>query len=120
MFINEQQGAQMWQKMLKENFNVTDNEKLQWISNYASIHEIHEAQIGINGGAAVTTAGGVNPIYTTPLNTLGMGNIAAPQNPNVASTAPGAVRACVWGQLCRQCGASPGQQTTQANFPSLL
>ena len=90
MFINEQQGAQMWQKMLKENFNVTDNEKLQWISNYASIHEIHEAQIGINGGAAVTTAGGVNPIYTTPLNTLGMGNIAAPQNPNVASTAPGA------------------------------
>ena len=89
MFINEQQGAQMWQKMLKENFNVTDNEKLQWISNYASIHEIHEAQIGINGGAAVTTAGGVNPIYTTPLNTLGMGNIAAPQNPNVASTAPG-------------------------------
>lgn len=46
MFINEQNGTQMWTKMLKENFNVTDNEKLNWVSQYAAIHEIHESMLG--------------------------------------------------------------------------
>ena len=93
MFINEQNGTQMWTKMLKENFNVTDSEKLNWVSQYAAIHEIHESMIGIGGamhggyadGAynadATNTvpANGLNPIYATPLNTLGMGNPLAPQ-----------------------------------------
>lgn len=93
MFINEQNGTQMWTKMLKENFNVTDNEKLAWVSQYAAIHEIHESMIGVggamNGGytaadgynaSATNTvnAQGLNPIYATPLNTLGMGNPMAP------------------------------------------
>jgi len=93
MFINEQNGTQMWTKMLKENFNVTDTEKLNWVSQYAAIHEIHESMIGVggamhggytaaNGYAADATntvnANGLNPIYATPLNTLGMGNPMAP------------------------------------------
>ena len=92
MFISEQNGAQMWRKMLNENFNVTDSEKLNWVSEYAAIHEIHESQIGINGAAGYVPAqpGGVNPIYANPLNTTGMGNVAAPQNPNVHSTMPAA------------------------------
>lgn len=93
MFINEQNGTQMWTKMLKENFNVTDSEKLNWVSQYAAIHEIHESMIGVGGvmnggyqagtGYAATVdntvnAQGLNPIYATPLNTLGMGNPMAP------------------------------------------
>jgi len=94
MFITEQNGAQMWSKMLKENFNVTDSEKLKWASEYAAIHEIHEAQLGVNAMGAdqgrIVPAGGVNPIYATPLNTTGMGNPAGPQNPNTMSTMPAA------------------------------
>jgi hypothetical protein len=98
MFITEQNGAQMWSKMLKENFNVTDSEKLNWASQYAAIHEIHEAQLGVNamgdrmgdlsGRPGLVPNGGVNPIYATPLNTTGMGNPAGPQNPNTMSTLP--------------------------------
>ena len=87
MFINEQQGTQMWTTMLKENFNVTDAEKLNWVSQYAAIHEIHESMLGLGGAATVansavnavnTPVTGVNPIYATPLNTTGMGNPMAP------------------------------------------
>ena len=100
MFITDQNGTQMWTKMLKENFNVTDSEKLNWVSKYASIHEIHESNLGVNGvtynaasaaGYVPATPGGVSPIYSTPLNVTGMGNVAAPQNPNVSSTDPNAV-----------------------------
>ena len=81
MFINEQNGTQMWTKMLKENFNVTDNEKLNWVSQYAAIHEIHESMLGVGGaniGGQVAPQQGVSPLYATPLNTLGMGNPMAP------------------------------------------
>ena len=92
MFINEQNGAQMWSKMLKENFDVKDNEKLNWVSQYAAIHEIHESALGVNAGHAnaIVPGTGVNPLYATPLNTTGMGNPYAPQNVNTMSTAPAA------------------------------
>ena len=90
MFLTEQNGAQMWSKMLKENFDVKDNEKLNWVSQYAAIHEIHESALGVNAGHANGTVpgSGVNPLYATPLNTIGMGNPYAPQNVNTMSTAP--------------------------------
>ena len=99
MFINEQNGTQMWRKMLTENFDVKDSEKLNWVSEYAAIHEIHESQIGINGAAGYVpnVPGGLNPIYATPLNTTGMGNVAAPENPNVHSTLP-AAQGNLWNQ----------------------
>ena len=92
MFINEQNGAQMWSKMLKENFDVKDNEKLNWVSQYAAIHEIHESALGVNAGhmGMQVPGAGVNPLYATPLNTTGMGNPYAPQNVNTMSTAPAA------------------------------
>lgn len=103
MFINEQNGTQMWTKMLKENFNVTDSDKLNWVSQYAAIHEIHESMLGVggaqlggftaaNGYAAtpdnVVNAQGVSPLYATPLNTLGMGNPMAPSQLSTTTTAP--------------------------------
>jgi len=99
MFINDQNGANQWRQLLTENFKVEDQEKLNWVSQYAALHEIHESQIGVNGspymtqgtaGYVPTTPGGVGPIYATPLNTTGMGNVYAPQNPAVATTNPAA------------------------------
>ena len=92
MFLTEQNGAQMWSKMLKENFDVKDNEKLNWVSQYAAIHEIHESALGVNAGHMGMQVPGtnVNPLYATPLNTIGMGNPYAPQNVNTMSTAPAA------------------------------
>jgi hypothetical protein len=99
MFINEQNGAQQWTKMLKENFNVTDNEKLAWVSEYAAVHEIHESMLGIGGAnmgnfqngqynGQVAPQQGVSPLYATPLNTLGIGNPAAPGALSTTTTAP--------------------------------
>ena len=87
-----QNGADMWKQMLTENFGVQDQNKLNWVSQYAAIHEIYESNLGVNGvaGYVPDAPGGVNPLYATPLNTTGMGNVMAPQNPNVASTAPAA------------------------------
>lgn len=90
-----QNGAEMWRKMLTENFNVTDSEKLNWVSEYASVHEIHESALGVNGGA--TLGAPVAPLYANPMNTIGMGNPYAPENPNVASTAP-AAQGNMWNQ----------------------
>ncbi len=83
MLFTENNGQQMWSKMLKENFNVTDAQKLDWVSQYAAIHEIHEAALGVGGAnltpnPATNAGNGVNPLYATPLNTTGMGNPMAP------------------------------------------
>lgn len=99
MLIN-QNGAQQWSQMLKENFNVKDQDKLNWVSQYAAIHEIHESNLGVNAGNIVgdaTAHPGVGPVYATPLNTTGMGNPYAPENPNVNTTMPGA-KGNMWNQ----------------------
>ena len=99
MFLNENKGTEMWSQMLKENFNVTDSNKCAWVAEYASIHEIHEAQLGLGGAnlgamvgdpakfaGAVAPAQGVGSLYATPLNTLGMGNVAAPGGPHMGGS----------------------------------
>lgn len=95
MLITENQNKQMWTKMLTEQFHVEDPNKLNWVSDYAQTHAMFEANLGAHGVA--TTAGiqpvtvpaggpqggpGVGPMYATPANTLGMGNIAAPGGPH--------------------------------------
>ena len=89
MFLTEN-GSNDWKKMLVENFNVSDQEKLKWVSEYAAIHEIHESQIGVNAMPTGTTGyvptQGVGPVYATPLNTTGMGSVHVPMYNNPAST----------------------------------
>lgn len=85
MFLTEQNGTQMWQKMLKENFGVTDQEKLNWVSQLAANHEIFESNLGVanaGGTPSMVPSNGVGPMYTTPLNTVGMGNPAMPGTVN--------------------------------------
>ena len=86
--INENNGAQMWSKMITEQFGVKDSEKLNWVSQYAAIHEIHESSLGVQNGTMIPSQG-VSPLYVTPLNTVGMANPAAPSPLSPTSTAPG-------------------------------
>lgn len=69
MFLTE--NEQKLANVIKEELHVEDNAKLQWMSKYAAIHQIHEGlqpnNINVGGG-----------IYGTPLNTMGMGNPMMP------------------------------------------
>ena len=86
--INENNGAQMWSKMITEQFGVKDSEKLNWVSQYAAIHEIHESSLGVQNGTMIPSQG-VSPLYATPLNTVGMANPAAPSPLSPETTTPG-------------------------------
>lgn len=91
----------MWVKMLKEEFQVTDPYTLNWVSEYANRHAIKESatlgaaavggpvQAPATFGQGLPGENGVSPLYATPLNTLGMGNPMAPSqlNPNSATPA---------------------------------
>ena len=92
MYFITEQNTEMWANMLKENFNVNDENKLAWVSQVAAIHELHESALGIQGtlaGQTVVPAQGVSPIYATPANTPGMGNPAAPSPLSTTSTSTG-------------------------------
>lgn len=69
MIINEQKS---WSNIITEEYGVQDRQKVEWMSKYAQIHSLFEAQqspsASIDGG-----------IYATPLNTLGIGNPMMPQ-----------------------------------------
>ncbi len=67
MLINE--SANKWSQILTEDMGVTDKTKLGWMSQLAAVHEIKE---GLQHGSV---DGG---IYSTPLNTMGMGNPSLP------------------------------------------
>lgn len=67
-FLTE--NSQKWSQIITEELGVKNNEKLNWMSQYAQNHEIFEGlQNGNYGG---------DGIYSTPLNTLGMGNPMMP------------------------------------------
>lgn len=62
---------QTWKKLITEEYGVQDSSRSEWMSTYAQIHTLFEAQqtnASIDGG-----------IYATPLNTLGIGNPMMPQ-----------------------------------------
>ena len=69
MLITENQNKAMWTKMLTEQFHVEDNEKLNWVSDYAQTHAMFEANLGAH---AVATATGVQPV-TVPAGAPGGG-----------------------------------------------
>ena len=67
------ENAQKWSSIISESLHVENKSKLNWMSQYAANHEIYE---GLQAG---DPAAG---IYSTPLNTIGMGNPAMPYNPD--------------------------------------
>lgn len=68
--ININENLSMSQ-LIQEELGVKDPQKVEWMSKYARIHQIKE---GVQGANAGVDAG----IYTTPLNTMGMGNVMMP------------------------------------------
>ena len=67
------ENSQKWSNIIAEELGVKDQNKLSWMSQYAQNHEVYEAVQA--GDAAGGPAGG---IYSTPMNTLGMGNPMMP------------------------------------------
>lgn len=64
------ENSQKWSNIIAEELGVKDQNKLSWMSQYAQNHEIYEA---------VQSGDPAAGIYSTPLNTLGMGNPMMPQ-----------------------------------------
>ena len=75
MILNETQ--QKWANIISEEYGVKDQNKLSWMSQYAQNHEIHESV----QGDSIKVSGG---IYSTPLNTMGLGDPKMPSNAGVA------------------------------------
>lgn len=71
MILNETQ--QKWSNLITEEYGIKDPKKLSWMSQYAQIHQLYEAQQNPDN----PVSGG---IYATPLNTMGMGNPQMPVN----------------------------------------
>jgi len=74
MLLNETQ--QKWSNIITEEYGVKDANKLAWMSQYAQNHEIYEG-VQSNGNFP----GG---IYSTPLNTMGLGDPKMPSNAGIA------------------------------------
>jgi hypothetical protein len=64
------ENSQKWSNIIAEELGVKDQNKLAWMSQYAQNHEVYEA---------VQSGDPAAGIYSTPLNTLGMGNPMMPQ-----------------------------------------
>lgn len=75
MLLNESQKH--YANLISEELHVTDQNKLNWMAQYAQIHAIHE-------GVEVPGQAGYNQVYATPLNTMGAAN------PSLPMGAPGA------------------------------
>ena len=75
MILNETQ--QKWANIISEEYGVKDQNKLSWMSQYAQNHEIHES---VQDGSMKVSGG----IYSTPLNTMGLGDPKMPSNAGVA------------------------------------
>jgi hypothetical protein len=63
------ENSQKWSNIISEELGVKDQNKLAWMSQYAQNHEVYEA---------VQQGDPAAGIYSTPLNTLGMGNPMMP------------------------------------------
>lgn len=68
MFLNE--SAKKWSNIITEELGISKGSKLDWMSNYAAFHEVYE---GLQSTSSADAG-----IYSTPLNTLGMGNPGLP------------------------------------------
>lgn len=69
MNLITENNSQKWSNIISEELGIKDQNKLSWMSQYAQNHEIYEA---------VQTGDPSGGIYSTPLNTLGMGNPMMP------------------------------------------
>lgn len=85
MILNE--SVNQFKNIIKEEYNVTDERRANWMAKLAQFHSIYESQKGVQLNEGIQNNGNVAAgIYTTPLNTMGMGNIMAPHGFQNAGT----------------------------------
>lgn len=79
--ITENQSQNVVSKIIKEDLGVTDPKKLQWMSQYAQIHQYRQSNGygNLMEGLQPYANNASQGIFATPLNTLGIGNPMAPQ-----------------------------------------
>ena len=80
MILNE--SLNQFKNIIKEEYNVTDERRANWMAKLAQVHSVYESKNGINfvnEGIQNTGNQVSGGIYTTPLNTMGMGGVLAPQ-----------------------------------------
>ena len=78
MILNE--SVNQFKNIIKEEYNVTDETRANWMAKLAQFHSIYENKKGVQLNEGIQNNGNVAAgIYTTPLNTMGMGNVMAPQ-----------------------------------------
>lgn len=79
MILNE--SLNQFKNIIKEEYNVTDERRANWMAKLAQFHSIYENQKGIQLNEGIQLSGNQvsGGIYTTPFNTMGMGNVMAPQ-----------------------------------------
>lgn len=80
MMLNE--SAQQYKQLIKEELGITNEAKLNWMSQMAQIQAIKE-------GVQPNTANVSQGIYATPLNTLGAGNPVMPQGVGLGASSNG-------------------------------
>lgn len=96
MILNE--SINQFKNIIKEEYNVTDERRANWMAKLAQVHSVYESKKGINlvnEGIQNTGNQVSGGIYTTPLNTMGMGSVLAPQgfaNAGSATEAPANIR----------------------------
>lgn len=81
MYLTE--NEQMYSQIIKEEYSITNQSKLNWMSKLAQIHQVYESRKGIqsiNEGMDPGTLSDGN-IFATPLSTLGAANPMMPQGP---------------------------------------
>lgn len=76
------ENSQKWSQIITEELGVKDQSKLSWMSKYAQVHELHES---MQVASPDPSAG----IYSTPLNTLGIGNPMMPTGVGFGKTGAG-------------------------------
>lgn len=87
------QNTQKWAQIIKEEYDIRESGKVNWMARYARNHELYEG---------LQTPGAATPVNAMPLNTLGIGNPLLPQT-GATGEAPGFVQ-------------GPGYGDTGANF----
>ncbi len=86
MILNE--SVNQFKNIIKEEYNVTDERRANWMAKLAQFHSIYENQKGVQLNEGIQNNGNQvsGGIYTTPLNTMGMGNVMAPHGFQNAGT----------------------------------
>ena len=104
------ENEKRWSNIISEELHVQDANKVQWMSKYAQIHELHES---VQNNTMNVSHG----LYSTPLNTIGMGSPMMPVGGPDSTTPGGAYTANGYSQNGAFFGGNANGQTGSGDIP---